>query len=82
MTKQEFLKKYAYASDCASDCHQITWNLIEEMKETFNNEQIELDTAIGATHYEIDCVLEVIREDVVDYKFLKQMKEDLESIEA
>ena len=81
MTKQEFLKKYAYAPDCAGDCHQITWDLIEEMEETFDNEDITLEVAVGATHYDVSVLLEVMREDIPDHKFLMQMKEDLESVE-
>ena len=81
MTKQEFLKKYAYAPECAGVCHQITWDLIEEMEETFDNEDITLEVAVGATHYDISVLLEVMKQDVVDYKFLQRMAEDLDSID-
>lgn len=81
MTKQEFLKKYAYAPSSAGDCHQITWDLIEEMEETFDDEDITLETAVGSTCYDISVLLEVMREDIPDYKFLQQMMEDLESVE-
>ena len=77
MTKEEFLKKYHWAPQSASDCHQITWDLIEEMVETF--EDTEFEIAKGATFYDINNLLEVIKTDIQDYQFLIELKQDLEN---
>lgn len=78
MTKEEFLKKYAWAPKSASECNQITWDLLEEMVETF--EGVDVETAIRATLYDIDCLLEVMRDDIPDRDFLTQLKKDLNNV--
>ena len=78
MTKEEFIKKYAWAPKSASECHQITWDLLEEMVETF--EGVDVETAIGATLYDVDCLLEVMRDDIPDRDFLTQLKTDLNNV--
>lgn len=77
MTKEEFLKKYQWAPQPASNCHQITWDLIEEMVQTFDD--AEFETAKGATLYDINNLLEVIKTDIPDYNFLLNLKQDLEN---
>lgn len=80
MNKQEFLKKYSYAPKSAGNCHQITWDLIEKMEEVFDDDHISDDNKIGATKYDVMVLLEVIREDIPDHAFLKQMETDLEAL--
>lgn len=83
MTKQEFIKKYCWAPESAADCHQITWDLMEEIKEKLEEAEtaVDLDTAIGASLYDIDILLEVIDKETPDCAFLKKVMSELEEIE-
>ena len=83
MTKQEFIKKYCWAPESAADCHQITWDLMEEMTETLQDADnaVDLDTSVGALLYELDILLEVIDKETPDYAFLKKVMSELEKIE-
>lgn len=83
MTKQEFIKKYCWAPESAADCHQITWDLMEEITETLQDADnaVDLDTSVGALLYEIDILLEVIDKGTPDCAFLKKVMSELEKIE-
>lgn len=83
MTKQEFIKKYCWAPESAADCHQITWDLMEEINETLQDADnaVDLDTSVGALLYEIDILLEVIDKETPDCAFLKKVMSELEKIE-
>lgn len=83
MTKQEFIKKYCWAPESAADCHQITWDLMEEITEKLQEAKtaVDLDTAVGASLYELDILLEVIDKETPDYTFLKEVMSKLEEIE-
>ena len=78
MTGKEFIKKYCWAPTSAPECHQITWDLLEDIRETFENEEITYDDAAGAILYDINNLLEVIDKDLPDYNFLSRMKKDLD----
>ena len=47
------------------------------MVETFYD--TEFETAKGATLYDIDNLLQVIKTDIPDYQFLIELKQDLEN---
>lgn len=81
MRKEAFLNKYCNAPKNADECHQIVWDLLEEMEYDLNDESLDIDTAIASTLYSIDVLLEVMRTDIPDYMFLKMMARDLEKIE-
>jgi hypothetical protein len=78
MTRQEFIKKWCWAPETASDCHQITWDLMEDIRETLEDETLTNDTAVGAICYDIDNLLEVIDKTTPDYDLLLKLKADLE----
>lgn len=78
MTRQEFIKKWCYAPETASNCHQITWDLLENISETLEDENLTNDTAVGAICYDIDNLLEVIDKTTPDYALLLKLKADLE----
>lgn len=77
MTKNEFIKRYCNAPVSASDCAQITWDLLEEIEEIFDN---GVD-CVGAAKYQIETMLEVMDTELPDYKLLSEMFEDLNHIE-
>ena len=77
MTRKEFIKKYCWAPTSAPNCHQITWDLLEDIQETLENEEITYDDAAGAILYDINNLLEVVDKNLPDYKFLLQLKGDL-----
>ena len=83
MTKQEFIKKYCWAPESAANCHQITWDLMEEITETLQDvdNAVDLDTSVGALLYKIDILLEVIDKETPDCDFLKKVMSELEKIE-
>lgn len=78
MTRDEFIKKYCWAPVSAADCHQITWDLLEDIQETLEDKSLTNDTAVGAILYDIDNLLEVIDKNLPDYEFLMQMKKELD----
>ena len=79
MTKKEFIEKYCGPTKLGK-CKQVTWDLCSNIEDTFNNEDIKTETAIGSAHYGVDTLLEVVREDLPDYEYLKNMEADLESM--
>jgi hypothetical protein len=78
MTRKEFLKKWCCAPETASNCHQITWDLLEEIGETLEDINITNETAVGSFCYKIDNLLEVIDKTTPDYDFWIRFKKDLE----
>ena len=80
MTKKEFIEKYCSPVKLGA-CKQVTWDLCSEIEDTFSNEDIDTKTAIGSAHYGVDTLLEVVREDLLDYNYLKRMEADLKSME-
>lgn len=78
MTRDEFIKKYCWAPDSVADCHQITWDLLEDIQETLEDKSLTNDTAVGAILYDINNLLEVIDKNLPDYEFLMQMKKELD----
>lgn len=79
MTKNEFIKKYCNPSNM-SDCKQITWDLCSDIEETFNGDIVDLQTAIGAAHYDIDVLLEVMRKELPDYAYLQEVSRTLDTV--
>lgn len=77
MTKKEFIKKYCNAPASASDCAQITWDLLEEIEETLDN---GVD-AIGACQYKIETLLDVMDKALPDFKLLSEMHDSLSGLE-
>ncbi len=77
MTKKEFVRKYCNAPVVASDCAQITWDLLEKIEEIFDN---GVD-CIGAAKYQIETLLEVMDTELPDYRFLAEMYDELNKFE-
>lgn len=82
MTKQEFIKKYCWAPEAAADCHQITWDLLEDMQMSLEGayDGVDTETAVGAAMYDVDILLDVMDKSLPDYAFLKEVREALEGI--
>lgn len=78
MTRKEFIKKWCWAPEVASDCHQITWDLLEDIRETLEDENVTNNTAVGSICYDIDNLLEVIDKTTPDYDFWMKFKADLQ----
>ena len=76
MTKNEFIKRYCNAPVSASDCAQITWDLLEEIEDILDN---GVDT-IGACQYKIETLLDVMDKSLPDFKFLAEMYDALNCI--
>ena len=83
MTKQEFIKKYCWAPNSAAACHQITWDLMEDMQSSLEGayDGVDTETAVGAAMYDVDILLEVIDKGTPDYEFLKEVRSKLDEIE-
>lgn len=83
MTKEEFLQKYCWAPESAADCHQITWDLLEDMQMSLEGayDGVDTETAVGAAMYEVDVLLEVIDRGTPDYVFLTVLRSDLEDLQ-
>ena len=81
MNKKEFIKKYCNAPVSASDCAQITWDLLEEIEDELNDDSTE---NVDACLYTVETLLEVMNPEIPDYKFwggevyedLKKLKND------
>lgn len=80
MTKEEFIKKYCSPTKLGA-CKQVVWDLCSDIEDTFGNTDIDIMTALGSVHYSISTLLEVVREDMVDYEYLKSMIADIESMQ-
>lgn len=80
MTKEEFIKKYCSPVKLG-ECKQVVWDLCSDIEDTFRNTDIDIMTALGSVHYSISTLLEVVREDMVDYEYLKSMIADIESMQ-
>lgn len=78
MTRKEFLEKWCWAPTVAPNCHQITWDLLEEIRETFEDEALTNDACVGSACYSISNLLEVIDKSTPDYEFLSKLKAELE----
>ena len=59
----------------------MVWDLCSEIEDTFSNEDINIEAALGSAHYSISTLLEVVREDLPDYEYLKSMIADIESMQ-
>lgn len=77
MTRENFIKKYCWAPESAADCHQITWDLLEEIREKFEDTDTLDDTIIDSILYDVDNILEIVDEDLPDCDFLLEIKEEL-----
>ena len=77
MTKKEFIKKYCSPVKFEA-CKQVVWDLCSDIEDTFENTDIDIMTALGSVHYSINILLEVVREDLPDYEYLKNMIADIE----
>jgi hypothetical protein len=82
MTRKEFIKKWCWAPETAGDCHQITWDLLEEIRETLEDPNVTNDTAVGSICYKVDNLLEVVDKTKPDYDFWIKFKKDIEPEEV
>lgn len=77
MTKNEFTKKYCGVQNLAK-CKQVTWDLCSDIEDTFSDGNLTDEIALGAAHYSIEILLEVMRADLPDFGYLSDMKADIE----
>lgn len=77
MTRENFIKKYCWAPKSAADCHQITWDLLEEIQEKFEDIDTPNNTIVDSILYNVDNILEIVDEDLLDCDFLLEIKEEL-----
>lgn len=77
MTKKEFVRKYSNAPVVASDCAQITWDMLEKIEETLEDGGTDV---IGSCRYDIETLLEVMDTKLPDYQLLSVMYNDLNKI--
>lgn len=82
MTKQEFIKKYCWAPESAANCHQITWDLLEDIQLSLEGayDGVDTETAVGAAMYDVDVLLEVIDKETPDYVFLTALRSALDDL--
>lgn len=81
MKVKDFRKKYFYVA--FADLKQKTIDTIEdvvgELEDSDSN--IGFEIRKGSVHYDIDTLLEVMDNNLEDYKLLSEMLDDLETLE-
>lgn len=82
MTLLDLYKQFG--SNKIMRCKQASIDTWEEIEHTINQwqeEEIPLGTALGAIHYDVSTILEIINKDLYDYSFWKEVEEALKNVD-
>lgn len=57
-----------------------TWEEIEETITQWQDREVPFDTAIGAIHYDVTTILEILDKELYDFNFWKEVEAALSNI--
>lgn len=78
----EFIKENCNLNKFAG-CKQLTWDVVSNLEDDLNDViegEHKLEDVVMATEYRIDTILEIMKEDLDDFKYLADLKNGLETL--